>query len=235
MKKYLIFFNILIINFAFCQINIDYTIESDMDRYRLKINVTNNSNEYYMIPLDMNGFKGYYESEYCGTFDDQNYPYKFFAPTVMLKKDNTDDYLFPNSSHGHMPEGEAAEKYIKVLEKIAKKELKEIDGWKKKHHFITEKETVKNYYITKNLLFLKPNEKYAYTVDLDLGDIRREIKSILYDYYYFESGKYNLALHLCITDDAYNWLTLKQKKKLKKYKFFIGTIKSNSILIEPVK
>jgi len=233
MKKYLIFFNILIFNFAFCQISIDYNIESNIETSLLKINVTNNSNEYYMIPLDINGFKGYYESEYCGTFDDQDYPYKFFAPTIMLKKDTTDAYLIPNSSRGNMPE-EVGE-YIKDLEMVKNKELKDISGWKKKYHFITEKETIKNYYITKNLLFLKPHEKYTYTVTLDLGNIRRENTSILYDYYFFEFGKYNLALHLCITNDAYNWLTLKQKKKFKKYKFFTGLIKSNTFSVEPLK
>jgi hypothetical protein len=211
------------------QISINYSIVlKTTDAYQLKINIKNNTDSYYAIPLDIKGFKGYYESEYCGTFDDEEYPYRFFAPTVMLKVENTVDYLFPSSARGHIPEGEGAEKYITDLQKIANKELKEIREWKKKNHFKSNKDALQNRYITKNLLLLKPYEKFSYEIPLNLGNISRTNTSVLYDYYSLGFAKYDLSLHLCITENSYNWLTKQQKEKIKKYKLFTGVIKSNS-------
>lgn len=228
MKEYIVFIFFFTITMFQSQINIDYSVVSHKENYQLKINITNTSDDHYLLPFDITGFKAYYEFEYCGDFDDQDYPYKFFAPTVMLKEENTTDYLLPGSSRGHMPEGEGAEQYIKDLQAIASKQLKEIDNWKKKYHLRSYKDALKNYYITKNLLFLKPHEKYSYEIPLDLGTIARTSTSTLYDYYYLKFAKYDLSLHLCITTNAYNWLTKQQKKELRKYKLFKGVIKSNS-------
>ncbi|WP_299178016.1 hypothetical protein [uncultured Chryseobacterium sp.] len=229
MKQFLVLINLYLGILIPSQISMQYIIESHIDNHQLnlKINVINRSSDYYIIPFDKNGFKGYYESEYCGVFDDKNYPYSFFAPTVMLKKENTTGYLFPGSSRGHVPEGEGAEEYMKKIQEIANKELQEIDKWKKKNHYKSYEDALKNRYITKNLLLLKPNEKYSYEIPLYISNITRANTSTLYDYYFLESARYTLELHLCIKEDAYNWLTEHQKKKLKKYKFFTGIIKSN--------
>ncbi|KNB61718.1 hypothetical protein AC804_10440 [Chryseobacterium sp. Hurlbut01] len=215
----------------------DYIIESqnELGQLKLKIIVTNKTDKPYLLPIDTSSFKGYYESEYCGIFEDQDYPYKFFAPTVMLKEENKQEYLFPGSSKGHLPEGDGSEEYIKSLINTANKEINEVEKWKKKYDLKNKKDAIKNYYLTKNLLFLKPNEKHVYTIVLELGNINRENASTLYDYYSFEFKKYFLALHLCITNDAYNWLTIKQKKRFKKFIFFTGTIRSNDVLFEPIK
>lgn len=229
MKKYTLFIIAFAITMFHSQISMEYKIISHTDSYKLKINITNVSDSYYLLPLDQNGFKAYYESEYCGNFNDQNYPYRFFAPTVMLSEQNTGDYLFPGSSRGHVPEGDGAEQYIQNLNKIASMDLNKIADWKRKYYFKDDKDAFKNFYITKNLLVLKPHEKYYYEISLDLANISRSSTSSLYDYYSLKFANYDLSLNLCITDDAYSWLTNKQKIKLKKYKFYKGIIKSNSI------
>ena len=220
----------------YSQIRIDYTVESQVETYRLKlkVNITNLTNDYYLLPFDIKGFKGFYDSEYCGIYNDTDYPYKFFAPIVMIKKEGDEDYIYPVSSMGHY-DGEGSEKGIKELEKNAEKEKNEITELKNKYSFNSYGDALKNYYITKNILPLKPHEKYSYEISLDLGGISRTNTSVLYDYYFLEFSKYNLSLHLCITEDAYNWLTVDQKDKFKNYKFFIGTIKSNSFLFKAYK
>lgn len=237
MTKYIILIFFFISGIFQSQISFDYSVISQTDTYQLKLKIIikNNTDSLFIVPLDTKGFRGYYESEYCGAFDEEEYPYKFFAPTVMLKEEDNKEYLFPNSSRGHMPEGRGAKKYINDLQKIASKELKDINNWKKKNHFKSNKEALQNRYITKNLLLLKPFEKYSYEILLDLGSIKRTGTSALYDYYSLGFKKYDLSLHLCITNNSYNWLTKQQKQQLKKYKLFTGILKSNSYVFEAYK
>lgn len=234
MKKIITFIISFLAIMFHAQITMDYSVVSHIGSFQLqlKINIVNHSPNDYMIPFDKSGFKGYYESEYCGDFEDQDYPYKFFAPTVMLKEENKDDYLFPNSSRGHPPVGEGAEEYIQHLQEIVDNELNAIKDWKKKYSFKSYKSALENYYLTKNLLFLKPGERYTYEILLDLGSIARTSTSVLYDYYFFTFVKYDLSLHLCIKEDSYKWLTKHQKKEFKKYKTFKGIIKSNSYVFK---
>lgn len=236
MKIYITLISLLITVSLHSQIGINYIIKSQVETYRLnlKIEVINLTNDYYLLPFDVRGFKGFYDSEYCGVYNDKDYPYKFFAPTVMLKKEGEEDYIYPGSSRGHY-NGEGSEKGIKELEKKANRELNEITKLKNKYSFKSYEDALKNYYITKNILLLKPHEKYSYEISLDLGTITRTNTSVLYDYYFLEFSKYNLSLDLCITKDAYDWLSVEQKEKLKKYKFFVGTIKSNRFLFKAYK
>lgn len=236
MKKYIIFIGLLIVITIHSQVKINYTIESHIETYqlKLKIDITNSTNNYYILPFDITGFKGFYDTEYCGVYNDKDYPYRFFAPTVMINKEGSQEYIYPASTRGHY-DGADSGKIIKEIERNADKEIKDINVLKNKYHFKSYEMAFKNYYITKNLLILNPHEKYSYAIYLDLGAITRTDSSTLYDYYFLEFSKYNLSLHLCITDDAYDWLTIKQKKKLSKYKFFTGTIKSNSFLFEAYK
>lgn len=235
MKKYFGVIGLLVAIMLHSQLKINYVIKYQKETYqlKLKIDITNLTNDYYVLPFDTTGFKGYYENEYCGLYNEKDYPYKFFAPVIMISKEGSQNYIYPESSRGHYKND--SKEATKELEEVANKELAEVSKLQKKYHFKSYEDALKNYYITKNMLLLKPNEKYTYVTYLDLGSISRTNTSVLYDYYFLEFSKYILSLHLCITDDAYNWLTIKQKKKLNKYKFFTGTIKSNSLSFEAYK
>ncbi|WP_213280151.1 hypothetical protein [Chryseobacterium indologenes] len=235
MKKYLGLLSLLVSFVLQSQIKINYTIKSHVETYQLtlKIDVVNLTDDNYLLPFDVNGFKGYYDSEYCGVYNEKDYPYNFFAPTIMINRDYDQNYLYPESSRGHSDR--ESKENIKTLQVVADKEFHKINKWKKKHHFNSYEHAFKNYYITNNLLILKPHEKYSYEISVDLSNLFRTNTSFLYDAYFLEFSRYNLGLHLCITDDAYQWLTKEQKKKFEKYKFFLGTIKSNSISFEAYK
>jgi len=230
MKKYLILFNIIIINFVSGQISFKILNlkGTDHNKYLLKIDITNETNKKLAIPLDTAWLKGYFSSEICPKFEEVEYPY--LAPTVLIM-DEKQQYIEAHSANL----GYIDEKYIKLDDEFFSNKNKKqilINNWMKKENISDYSKAVTNLYLMDNIILLQPKQNFSYEIQLDISELKYSELSALHDEYPLKMDKnYNLSLAICIDKDVYNYLTPFQIKRLKKYNLFIGKIESNKFEI----
>ncbi|REC50402.1 hypothetical protein [Chryseobacterium pennipullorum] len=235
MRKLLILLSISFYTFYNSQIKLDILVHEKIStgKYLLRITVKNQTNDFYALPLDKTGFKAYYSSEYCAS-QESEYSYKYLSPTIMLKDNSKNQFIEASSKMMDLVENYKDE-YSKNMGFSDKEKEELILKWKNKNSIQTISAAQKNYYLVNNLVLLRPNEEIDYNVELDMTGIPRlDIKGE-YDYYFLDHNKYALSLDLCILENVYMDLTKRQKEKLKKYKLYGGTIKSNTFSFEAYK
>lgn len=227
--KNILFTLTLICSLKLCsQISLKVEVKKKINynEYILTMKLTNSSNKFYMVPLDKNNFKAYYNSEYCGLFDADN-AYYYLAPSVILTESNSKKVIDPVSRRIHIDD---KNEYL-LLNGINKEILKKEDTfktWMKQNQLKNLSEAERNYYVFNNLMLLKPGQTISYNVKLNISAISRSYRSIEYDYYQLDFNKYLLSFDLCIDPQIYNDLTIDQKNSLEKYEFFTGILKSNN-------
>jgi hypothetical protein len=230
MRKYLILFNIIIINLVFGQVSFKILNLKNIDhnKYLLRIDITNETNKKLAIPLDTTWFRGYFSSEICPKFEEIEYPY--LAPTVLIM-DKNQQYIEAHSANL----GYIDEKYIKLDNKFSSKKNKKqilIDNWMKRENISDYSKAVTNLYLMNNIILMQPKQNFSYEIQLDISEIKYSKISALHDEYPLKiDEKYNLSLAICIDKQVYNYLTPSQIKKLKKYDLFTGKIESNKFEI----
>lgn len=191
------------------------------------ITITNQTNDYYAVPLDKKGFKGYNIEELCSNLNTLDYPHRFFAPALIFKDPQNNDTI--ESLIGSYHTNRLSDKNAKRIKKEELKEKERILKWKDENNLISDTDAIRNLYINENLLLLGPKEKLNIEIEMDAYNIRRG-NTYFYNYYVLTNGKkYNLSVTLCAEKNIYNYLTEKQKAKLKKYIFFSGKVESNII------
>lgn len=193
----------------------------------MEITISNNTNDYYIVPFDQKGFKAYHSDEVCSNLNNLDYPYSFFAPTLMLKDivHNSIEESSIRSYHGDILD----DKNYQKLKKLEQENKNRIFKWKEKNKFSSQEDAIRNLYLYENLITLKPKEILNIKIELDVYNIRRG-DTYFYDYYILTNNKkYDLSINLCADESIYNYLTEKQKVKFKKYKLFTGQIESNKI------
>lgn len=231
MKKYLILFNLLIINVAFSQVSFKVLNLKTIDhnKYLLKISISNESNKKLAVPLDIAWFKGYFSPDICPKFEDVEYPY--LAPTLLIK-DEKQQYIEAKSVNL----GYIDEKYIKNDDDFSSKEnekRKLIDNWMKKENINDYSKAMANLYLINNIILMQPKQNFSYEIQLDISEIKYSKFSALHDKYSLEdNNNYNLSLAICIDKNVYDYLTVTQIKKLKKYNLFTGRVESNKVVIK---
>lgn len=190
----------------------------------ITISITNLTNSYYAIPLDKKSFKGYNSDELCSGINNFNNPYNFFAFTVVFKDRVTNEPAISLIRSYH-----SGDDQLEKLNRKDQKEKRKITRWQKENGLKSDFEAKRNLYVMNHLLFLTPKQNLILKMKLDIFDIKRG-DTFFYDYYVLNDKKnYALTLQLCIDKKVQEYLTLKQKQKLKKYIFFDGKLESNTV------
>ncbi|MDR6922270.1 hypothetical protein [Chryseobacterium sp. 2987] len=194
---------------------------------KLVIEIRNLTNNYLAVPFDQKGFKGYNSEELCSDLKILDYPHRFFGLALIFKDKNESKEPIQSLVRSY----HVNDKDV-VIDKVGLEESKTKDNltnWGKNNKLKSQTEIERNFYIMHNLLLLEPKEKIRMNFDLDIFDIKRGETSF-YNYYILNNNEeYSLSLKLCADKFIYNYLTVKQKQELKKYKFFSGMIESNTV------
>ncbi|MDH6252581.1 hypothetical protein M2347_002308 [Chryseobacterium sp. H1D6B] len=228
MKQILIIIALCFYILSFGQIEIKIiSLKKEPKGEKLSVSITNLTNDYYVVPFDESSFKGYNSEEVCNDLKTLDYPYNFFALSLIFKdkmKNEPENSLTRSFHPQDLDQKEADRVHLKYQKKKEK-----LISWKKKNNFQTDLEAERNFYIMNNLLFLSPKEKKILNLEMDIFTIMRG-DTMFYDYYNLQNGKeYNFNVKLCADRNIYNYLTEKQKHYLQKYKFFEGQLESNTL------
>lgn len=225
MRKIIIF--IVLFLYGIFSAQIDIKINLDNIKSTMSITVINKTNDYYLLPFDKRGFKGYNLDEICSDFNNMEYPHRFFAPTLIFEDLKDNSIIEASMRNYHIDR--LNHKNNEKLKNIELKENKKIIKWKRQNHFSNNQDAIRNLYLYENLITLKPKEKLNVEINMDVYNIRRA-NTYFYDYYVLTNNKkYDLSINLCSNENIYNYLTEKQKKSLNRYKLFTGNIVSNKI------
>lgn len=196
----------------------------------LDIDIYNNSNEVYIIPLDtldLRPFDNYYKWK---NFDNAEIIYGSLSLTLFVKEKNDIDYLSAIFKSPHIDEQKLnqMEKQFSIESKLKSKKL---EKWRKKNKIDNGINVEKNFYLVNNLIIIKPKQKLTIHRKID-NEFRQEIlRSYILDYIYAMKGNtdYEIFIQLDVPQDINKFLTKKQRKKIKKFKIFEGQVKSNLI------
>lgn len=227
MRKILIPIFFFIYTIFFAQIDINIHFLDEKKPLKMIIVITNQTNEYYVVPFDKKGFKGYNIEELCSNLRSLDYPHYFFAPALIFKDPQNNNTM--ESLIGSYHINRLSDKNTIRIKKEELKEKRRILKWKDQNNFTNDVEAIRNLYINENLILLAPKENLNIEMEMDVYNIRRG-NTYFYNYYVLTNDKtYNLSIKLCADKSIYNYLTEKQKKYLKKYKFFTGNLESNTL------
>ncbi|MDH6252580.1 hypothetical protein M2347_002307 [Chryseobacterium sp. H1D6B] len=223
MKKLLSLFFLLPFLYN-AQITINYTAKkiTNSRKIILHINITNESNDKYVIPIDTTGFRVYYRDEICSNF--------FFGGSdrglgLTLLFENNKEYIDGQSGGGYISD-ESFEKDKKYIAQ-SKNYKKKLNKWKVKYNIKADSTAEKNKYFFENLIFLKPRQTLVFKRELDPNLFNQDKNLILFNTYYLQPEKqYMFSLFHCVDKNSYNSLTDQQKRELTGYRFFTGNIES---------
>ena len=199
--------------------------------YVFEINLSNNSDYDYIIPIDTANYRYYFPEETCANFYRlENYPDLGIIFKIKNKKNEYMDSLL--SGFIHLTE----EELLAISEKRKEKERvhrEKIKNWKRKYHIKGDYKNI-NWYLYNQLKVLKSKKSITYLKNFNINNINigLDINSSSYYYYHLDKNvDYPMFLEICIDEKIYDHLTQKQKEEFKNYKFFSGKIQSNEIMI----
>ena len=239
-QKTLIMRNILFIviffiyNTLFSQISMKVSVFSKKeDDYMLKIEVINDSDYDYIIPIDTANYRYYFPEETCTNFYRlENYPDLGIIFKIKNKKNEYMDSLLSGFIHLTEEELLAISEKEKEKEKIHREKIK---NWKRKYHIKGDYKNIDiNWYLYNQLKVLKSKKSITYLKNFNINNINigLDINSSSYYYYHLDKNvDYPMFLEICIDEKIYDYLTPKQKEEFKGYRFFSGKIQSNEIMI----
>ena len=200
--------------------------------YVFEINLSNNSDYDYIIPIDTANYRYYFPEETCANFYRlENYPDLGIIFKIKNEKNEYMDSLLSGFIHLTEEELLAVSKKRKEKERIHREKIK---NWKKKYHIKGDYKNIDiNWYLYNQLKVLKSKKSITYLKNFNINEINIDLDTYP-SYYYYHLDKnidYPMFLEICIDEKIYNHLTQKQKEEFKNYKFFSGKIQSNEIMI----
>ncbi|ANF49961.1 hypothetical protein A0O34_05210 [Chryseobacterium glaciei] len=219
-----IFFIIILFfsSISYAQIRLEFKL--DFNSKIADVTIINNSSENYVFPLDINNLRPY-EPE-CANYQEYEDSFPSLGLMLMIENQNdmklltyyVEDYVDPI-------------KFDSITKEYKKKKSvydDSMEKWKKLNKIKKIKDAKINYNIMNNLIFLKPKEKINYKLAVNTNNITNQ-NFKAYSYLYNSSESYKYYVEYCNASKAYEYLTRKQKKKIKGkgYKLFFGTLKSN--------
>lgn len=229
LKMKILFFLIIISNNFSSQIIVKWEIS--VKDQQAKVQIYNNSDKKTLFPLDTKSFQAHFSDNYIISQSNWNKDYPFFSFTVNAFNKLTQKRLETNSDIPYLDLSDFEKQKLNI-ESINKDYNSKINVWKEKNGLKSDLDAQINYYLIKNLVYLKPKEKKNFTIPLNLRNITNKDNAI-HDSYLLEKNKnYTIFLSLQVKDDIYNYLTNAQKQKLKEYKLFTGSLESNKIEIK---
>ena len=200
--------------------------------YVFEINLSNNSDYDYIIPIDTANYRYYFPEETCANFYRlENYPDLGIIFKIKNEKNEYMDSLLSGFIHLTEEELLAVSKKRKEKERIHREKIK---NWKKKYHIKGDYKNIDiNWYLYNQLKVLKSKKSITYLKNFNINEINIDLDTYP-SYYYYHLDKnvdYPMFLEICIDEKIYDHLTQKQKEEFKNYKFFSGKIQSNEIMI----
>ena len=234
MRNILFIVIFFIYNTLFSQISMKVSVFSKKeDNYMLKIEVINDSDYDYIIPIDTANYRYYFPEETCTNFYRlENYPDLGIIFKIKNKKNEYMDSLLSGFIHLTEEELLAISKKRKEKERIHREKIK---NWKRKYHIKGDYKNIDiNWYLYNQLKVLKSKKSITYLKNFNINNINigLDINSSSYYYYHLDKNvDYPMFLEICIDKKIYDHLTQKQKEEFKGYMFFSGKIQSNEIMI----
>lgn len=209
----------------FIKSQIGLTFNMAFDKKSEVVTLENKTDDNYIIPIDLTNLKAFFNFETCAYFSEYHSSYNPLALTLVVLDANSGEKIEANKGTAYM-EDNFAEKYIKEISRC-----EVIDNiyvnWSKEQGISDESKSIINYYLVRNLVFLKPKQKINFRVVIDLKNVSTESLYVFDWYNLDESKKYNLQLQYDVQNCVYDFLTKKQREELSKYKLFTGKIESN--------
>ena len=233
MRNILFIVIFFIYNTLFSQISMKVSVFSKKeDDYMLKIEVINDSDYDYIIPIDTANYRYYFPEETCANFYRlENYPDLGIIFKIKNKKNEYMDSLLSGFMHLTEEELLAISEKEKEKERIHREKIK---NWKRKYHIKGDYKNIDiNWYLYNQLKVLKSKKSITYLKNFNINDINigLDIDSSYYYYHLDKNVDYPMFLEICIDEKIYDYLTPKQKEEFKGYKLFSGKIQSNEIMI----
>ncbi|MDR6922272.1 hypothetical protein [Chryseobacterium sp. 2987] len=237
MRK-LIYLILFYSSFAFSQISLTLKFldrSSKVDEKQLiEIIIKNNSQINYILPIDTTDFKPFYNGESCVDFVDQE-SYKDLMLKANFENQSDNEILMAIPQFKLM--GKIDENDNRVIMELKRRDSlkdlqnKEVDHWKRVNRILQSNDwAIKNKFLISNLIFLKPGQEFVYQKYFTPKKINSNQISGTYDYYnLLPNESYSFSLMYCIDERVYGYLTEKQKRKFKKFKFFTGSFESNTL------
>ncbi len=200
--------------------------------YVFEINLSNNSDYDYIIPIDTANYRYYFPEETCANFYRlENYPDLGIIFKIKNEKNEYMDSLLSGFIHLTEEELLAVSKKRKEKERIHREKIK---NWKRKYHIKGDYKNIDiNWYLYNQLKVLKSKKSITYLKNFNINEINIDLDTYP-SYYYYHLDKnvdYPMFLEICIDEKIYDYLTPKQKEEFKGYKLFSGKIQSNEIMI----
>lgn len=186
--------------------------------------IFNDSDEYIVLPLDKRSLKPYFENQCSMT--DYEFPYPILGLTLLVE--NAGEKMVGNIHSIEIPEGDDFSRILKERRESNKKYVAYLKKWGEKNNFSNLNDAKINYYLFNNLIIMKPKQKLKFKIDVNFENITNQ----KYIYYYYPIDflmKNETKLSICIDSSIYDNLTVEQKKKFDKYKFFTGKVESNTV------
>ena len=202
------------------------------DDYMLKIEVINDSDYDYIIPIDTANYRYYFPEETCANFYRlENYPDLGIIFKIKNKKNEYMESLLSGFIHLTEEELLAISEKEKEKERIHREKIK---NWKRKYHIKGDYKNIDiNWYLYNQLKVLKSKKSITYLKNFNINDINigLDIDSSYYYYHLDKNVDYPMFLEICTDKKIYDYLTPKQKEEFKGYRLFSGKIQSNEIMI----
>lgn len=209
-------------NFLFSQVKLDFKL--DFNSKIAQITIVNNTPESYAIPLEKKYLRPY--EPFCNNYEEYEDSFPGLGLMLMIEQQSNnelltyyvEDYVDPS-------------KFDSITKEYQKKKIVDdhiIDKWKMTNKIAKVKNAKINYNIMNSFIFLKPYESIHYKVMVNINNITDQ-KFKFYSYSYDPLQSYRYYLAYCSPAKAYEYLTKKQKKKIREkgYKLFYDPLKSN--------
>lgn len=228
------------ISFFSGQIKIEIKPETSImsSKTFVELKIVNETNYKYIVPLNVTDLKPYFQAENCINYEDVSFRQTndLFLRLVFVNTVNNsyEDRIFNNPNPSALIHSN--EKKKKEFEKKKDSAIKSynriIDQWIKKYNIKKSKNWAEiNRAISESLIYLEPQQTITYKIYVDPSKLYSsrmyETGNNFYSYYLENNIDYNFLLKYCVDSNIYQYLTERQKNKIKGYKLFSGILESN--------
>lgn len=216
--------------FGQIEINISNSDKKKSSIEYIKIEILNKSKFNYIIPLDTLGLRPFDNHLDWKNFGKKGIVDGSLRLTIYIKDKKNNQYLLADPLPIHANELLTKE-FVDKLNSEHEEKLKEQAEWKKNNSIEDGVDIEENQYLSKNIIFLKPNEKITFYKKISDGYTRSISKSQEISYFFglVNNVDYKINLQLDVPKNIKRYLSRKQKKEFSKYKIFTGIVKSNII------
>lgn len=153
----------------FIKSQIGLTFNMAFDKKSAVVTLQNKTDDNYIIPVDLTNLKAFFNFETFTYFSEYHSSYNPLALTLVVLDANSGEKIEANRGTAYM-EDNFAEKYIKEMSRCDVIDSTYVN-WSKEQRISDESKSIINYYLVRNLIFLKPKQKINFRVVIDLKNV----------------------------------------------------------------